>query len=495
MPNDRHRGGVRESNSEIRQQAAARKPAALVCILDEPGSGAAAAMATSPTLPPDDDSVPHPEPRLDLPKIAQASGPSPDRNRGWILGLFGPSLISGAANDDPCAIGTSAQAGAAFGFSFLWTAPFTFPMMATTVFLCSKLGLVTGMGIAGVVKRHHSHWLLYPLVAAVLVANIFEAGADIGAIAAALGLLLHVPVTGITVGVTVIIVVIQTWGSYELLLRIFKWLTVALFAYVGAAILARPDPAQVLAATFRPTLRFNADYLAMLIALLGTRISPYMYFWQASQEVEHKTAGGRLRVITRGEISHQELRHAVWDVNVGMFFSNLIVYFIILCAAATLSQSGIRHVDTAYAAAQALRPLAGRAASLLFATGVIGVGILAVPVLTSASAYALAETFGWKHGLDRRPDKAPEFYAVIALSTCVALAIGFSGINPLHALFWAAVMMGLLAPPLLCLIMLVTNSRKIMGARVNGFWMNLIGWATTMAATAAAAGLIWSWVR
>lgn len=452
-------------------------------------------MATSPTLPPDDDSVPHPEPRLDLPSMGQASGPSQKRNRGWILGLFGPSLISGAANDDPCAIGTSAQAGAAFGFSFLWTAPFTFPMMATTVFLCSKLGMVTGMGIAGVIKRHYSRWLVYPLVMAVLVANIFEAGADIGAIAAALGLLLHVPVTGITVGITVIILVIQTWGSYELLLRIFKWLTIALFAYVGAAILARPDPVQVLAATFRPIVRFNAEYLAMLIALVGTRVSPYMYFWQASQEVEHQTAGGRLRLLTRGEISKQALRHAAWDVNVGMFFSNLIVYFIVLSTAATLYQSGMRHVDTAYAAAQALHPLAGHAASLLFAIGVIGVGILAVPVLTSASAYALAETFSWKHGLDRRPEQAPEFYAVIALSTCVALAIAFSGINPLHALFWAAVIMGLLAPPLLFLIMLITNNRKIMGDRVNGLWPNLLGWATTVATTAAAIGLIWSWVR
>jgi NRAMP (natural resistance-associated macrophage protein)-like metal ion transporter len=405
---------------------------------------------------------------------------------------LGLGLISGAANDDPAAVGTSAQAGAAFGYSLLWTAPLTFPMMAATVFLSSKLGMVTGNGIAGVMRRHYPRWLLYPLVVTALVANILEAGADLGAIAAGLRLLVPVPVTGITVGITAVILIVQTWGSYELLHNILKWLTIALFAYVGAAFLAKPAWAEVLLATVRPTLHFNRDYLAMLVAIFGARLSPYLYFWQANQEVEEQMAMGPLQPWRAA--TEEELRYAGYDINIGMFFSNLITYFITLCTAATLFQMGERNVGSAYQAAQALRPLAGPSASLLFTLGIIGVGLLAVPVLTTGPAYALAETFGWKYGLHRKPEHAPEFYAVIALSTCVALAIAFSGINPIKALIWASMLMGLLAPPLMVMIMLMTNNRKIMGTRVNSLSLNILGWGTTAVITIAALALIWTWL-
>jgi NRAMP (natural resistance-associated macrophage protein)-like metal ion transporter len=401
-----------------------------------------------------------------------------------------PGLITGAANDDPCAVGTYSQAGAAFGFSFLWTAPLTFPMIAATVYLCSKLSMVTGKGIAGVIRDYYPRWLLYSLVSGVLVANIIEAGADIGAIAASLRLFLPVPVTGITIAIALIILAIQTWGSYQLLQKIFAGLTLALFAYVGAAILAKPHSGEFLWATFVPKLHFTRNYLTMLVALIGTRLSPYLYFWRSSQTVESERAIGRSAATV-----HAELRSTAWDVNLGMFFSNFIMYFVILCTAATLFRSGQASVLTADQAAQALRPLAGSAASLLFALGIIGVGVLTVPVLTTGPAHALAEIFGWSSGLRKAPAGAPEFYGVIALSTAVAVLIGLCGFNPIAALYWASVVMGLLAPPLMLLIMLAVNNPAIMGEHTNGHGVKVLGWFTTAAVTAAAGSLIWSWIR
>jgi NRAMP (natural resistance-associated macrophage protein)-like metal ion transporter len=419
--------------------------------------------------------------------VEEVSAVPPRRFRAILKAVI-PGLIAGAANDDPCAIGTYAQAGAAFGFSFLWTAPFTFPMMAATVYLCSKLSLVTGKGIAGVVRDYYPRWFSYSLVLTLLVANIIEAGADIGAIAASLRLLVPVPVTGITIGITLVILALQTWSSYQRLQHIFAGLAMMLFAYVGAAILARPDAREFLWATVTPKLHFTREYLAMLVAVIGTRLSPYLFFWQSSQQVEKETIIG-------GSTSTAELRTTAWHVNAGMFFSNLIMYFVILSTAATLFRNGQTNIVTAEQAARALQPLAGHAASLLFALGIIGVGALAIPVLTTGPAHALAEMFGWSHGLRKAPKGAPEFYAVIALSTAVAIAIGLSGINPILALFWASVLMGLLTPSLMVVIMLAVSDPRIMGTHSNGKWLKIVGWLTTAAVTAAAAGLTWSFIR
>lgn len=426
--------------------------------------------------------------------VYRYSAPVTSRMRS-ALGLLGPSVVTGAADDDPCAIGTYAKTGAAFGFSLLWMIPVVFPMMATTVYLASKIGMVSGMGIAGVVRHYYSKWILYPLILALLVANIIGAAADIGAMAASLHLLVPIPTGVIIVGITLLIIAMLSWGNYALLKRVFRWLALALFAYVGAGFLANPDWSAVAAGTFLPKLHFNAEYLAMIVAMIGTSLSPYLFFWQASQEVEEEMAIGRHHVWQRRGTSAHELRYAALDVNAGMIFSSLIIYFIVVCTAATLFRSGITNIDSAYAAAQALRPLAGNAAALLFTAGVIGVGILAVPILTTAPAYALAEAFDWNHSLDHRPEHAKEFYAVIILSMLVAMGLNFTGINPINALFWAGLVAGLVTPALMILIMLITNNREIMGKHVNTRPLNILGWSATAATSAAAVALLWTWLR
>ena len=409
------------------------------------------------------------------------------------LRVLGPGLISGAADDDPSGIGTYSQAGATFGFATLWTALLTLPLMAVVQFLCAKIGMVSGMGLAGVLRTHYSRKLLYPAVLGLVIANTINAGADIAAIAAAFNLFIPLPITWMIVPVALIIVVLQVWGSYRLIARVFKWLTLALFAYIGAAFLARPNWGEVLRATFIPQLHFDGKYLFMLVAILGTTISPYLFFWQASQEVEEEISMGRRTLAEREGATYAELRHAAWDTNIGMFFCNLIFYFVIIAAAATLHVSGKTDIQSAADAALALRPLAGNAATALFAFGIIGAGFLAVPVLTGSSAYAVSETFSWQCSLNDRPREATHFYAVIAISTLVGISVDFLGINPIKALVWTAVINGLLSPPLLVIIMLVSSNREVMGDKVNGLGANILGWAATAIMFAAAIGMVLTW--
>lgn len=409
------------------------------------------------------------------------------------LALLGPGLITGAADDDPSGIGTYSQAGAAFGFATLWTALLTLPLMAVVQFLCAKIGMVSGMGLAGVLRTHYSRKLLYPTVLALVIANTINAGTDIAAIAAAFNLFIPLPITWMIVPVALIIVLVQVWGSYKAIARIFKWLTLALFAYIGAAIMARPHWGEVLKATFIPQPLFNGKYLLILVAILGTTISPYLFFWQASQEVEEEIKMGRTTLKEREGATYAELRRAAWDTNIGMLFCNVIFYFVIVAAAATLHVAGKTDIQSAADAAQALRPLAGNAASVLFASGLIGAGFLAVPVLTGSSAYAVSETFGWKCSLNDKPREAKHFYTVIAISTLVGISVDFLGINPIKALLWTAVINGLLSPPLLLIIMLVSSNRKVMGDKVNGLGANIIGWAATAIMFAAAIGMCLTW--
>ena len=410
-----------------------------------------------------------------------------------LLKIIGPGFITGASDDDPSGIGTYATAGAAFGFSTLWLALLTFPLMAAVQFICAKVGMVTGKGLAGVLREHYSTRLLYPAVFALLIANTINAGADIGAIAAAINLLAPVPIVAMIVPVTAVILVLQIWGSYRMIASTFKWLTLALFAYVASAFFAKPNWHEVLRGTFVPHVSLNAKFLSMLVAILGTTISPYLFFWQASQEVEEQISMGRTRLWQRKGATKGELHYAAWDVNICMFFSNLVMYFIILATAATLFRAGKTDIQSAYDAAQALKPIAGEAATVLLAVGLIGAGFLAVPILTGASAYALAEAFGWKRGLDAKLHNAKHFYALIAISTVVGMAINFVGINPIKALFWTAVINGILAPPLLVLIMVVANNKQVMGERANGRAVNALGWIATAAMTLAAVGLFVTW--
>jgi NRAMP (natural resistance-associated macrophage protein)-like metal ion transporter len=406
------------------------------------------------------------------------------------LKILGPGFITGASDDDPSGIGTYAMAGASLGFSTLWTALLTFPLMASVQFICAKVGMVTGRGLAGVIRNHYPKPILYGAVLALLIANTINAGADIGAIAAAINLLVPIRITFLIVPITVVILILQIWGSYSLIVRVFKWLGLVLVAYVGAALMGKPNLHEVLRGTFFPRIAWNSQYLSTLVAIFGTTISPYLFFWQANQEVEEEVARGRTHLWQRQGSSEGELRYAAWDVNIGMFFSNLVMYFMILASAATLFHAGKTDIATAQDAARALAPLAGKFAELLFAVGLIGSGFLAVPILTGSSAYALAETFGWKRGLNQRPEHAREFYVLIVVSTAIGMLINFVGINPVKALFWTAVINGFLAPPLLVLIMLASNNRKIMGVRKNGPLMNFLGWSTALLMSAAAAGML-----
>ena len=407
--------------------------------------------------------------------------------------ILGPGLVTGASDDDPSGIGTYALAGASLGFSTLWTAVVTFPMMTAVQFICAKIGMVTGAGLARVLRRHYSKGLLYPVVGGLVIANTINAGADIGAIAAAVNLLVPIPVTAMIVPIALVILGLQVWGSYRLIAQTFKWLTLALFAYIGAALYARPDPWEVLRGTLIPTFSLDARFMTTLVAILGTTISPYLFFWQASQEVEEEISMGRRTLKARQGATDRELTYAGLDVTTGMFFSNVVMYFIMLATAATLFQSGHRDIQSATEAAQALRPLAGDGAYVLLALGLTGAGFLGVPVLTGSSAYAMAEALGWRYGLDEKPRRAKLFYGMIIVPTLIGMLINFIGINPIRALFWTAVINGFLAPPMLVVIMLIANNRTIMGERTNGRWANIVGWATTAVMWAAAIGLILTW--
>lgn len=404
------------------------------------------------------------------------------------LKILGPGIIVGASDDDPSGIGTYSVAGASLGYSTLWTTIVMLPMMFAVQFICAKIGLVTGRALGEILGRNFPKYIAYPAVFALVIANTINAGADIGAIGAAVNLLLPIPVVALIVPIGAMLLALQLWGSYRVVSLVFKWLTLSLFAYVGAALFARPDAAAVLVGTFLPHIRFSAAYLTTLVALLGTTISPYMFFWQAMQEVEEDKAMGRRYYWQRKGTTDAELTYAAWDVGVGMAFSEAVAYFIILSAAATLFAHGHTNISTAADAARALEPLAGRWAALLFALGLIGTGVLAVPILTGSAAYAVSSLFGWRFGLTEKLGRAPQFYTVIAASIIVGVALNLIGVGPITALYWTAVINGCLAPPLLVLIMLLANNRKVMGERTNGPALNIVGWATTLLMLAAVIG-------
>jgi NRAMP (natural resistance-associated macrophage protein)-like metal ion transporter len=410
-----------------------------------------------------------------------------------ILDRLGPGLITGASDDDPSGIGTYSQAGAALGYATLWTAIVTLPLMIVVQHICAKIGMVSGRGLAGVLNRYYSKKLLYPVVIGLVIANTINAGADIAAISAAINMFVPIPISAMVIPIAVAIVVLQVWGSYRVMVKVFKWLTLSLFAYVIAAFLARPDWYAVARATFVPQIQFTSEYITTIVAILGTTISPYLFFWEASEEVEDEKSEGRKDVNARRGATDKEIKKEKLDTIVGMLFCNLVFYFVIVSAGATLHLSGQTNIQSATEAAQALRPLAGNFATVLFGIGLIGAGLLAVPVLTGSAAYAVAETFGWTSGLDEKPRHAKKFYAVIAASTIVGVVIDFAGINPISALFWTAVINGVVAPPLLVVIMLVANNKRVMGERTNGLWTNVLGWLATVVMFAAAIGMFITW--
>ena len=410
---------------------------------------------------------------------------------GW-LQLLGPGLITGASDDDPSGIGTYAQVGSQFGYSVLWTAIFTFPFMSAVQELCARIALHTGVGLGTALRRKFPTWLVGACIAALFVANTINAGADLGAVAAGGSLLtkgaLHqlwlvVPVAALVLG-------LQLYVTYTVIFKIFKWLTIVLFAYVITGVLVHPDVRQVLLASVIPHVELSKDFIAALVAIFGTTISPYLFFWQASSEVNEMRAAGQLSEAERRGVSISELKAARTDIVIGMLFSNLVMYFIILTSAAVLHAHGKTGIQSADQAAQALAPLAGQWAFVLFAVGMIGTGLLAIPILTGSAAYAVKEFFGLKGDLSDKPTYRPTFYAIMAISTIAAICLNLLRIDPIRALFITAVINGLVAPPLLVLIVLLGSDRQIMKERTSGAISRSLTWITTGVMAVAAVALL-----
>lgn len=419
---------------------------------------------------------------------------APARDGRNVFKMVGSAVITGAADDDPSAIGAYASAGAKFGLAFLWVAPVLLPMMYAVVYLSSKLGKVYGKGLFDAIRDRFPGWVLYPVLAGGIIGNVIEAAADLGGIAAALNLFVPLPIPVIVAGVGATLFAFQWFGSYSLLRRLFRWLALALLAYVAAAIMAKPDPMDVLRGTFTPSLRLDAEFLATIVACIGASLSAYIYTWQSNQEVEEEIAVGKRRWWQRRGTSHRELKRTRRDVWTGMIFSNLILYFIILATGATLHPAGEHEIESAAQAAQALQPLAGEAAGALFALGVVGVGFLALPIMTTGAAYDVVQGIGKPGSLHDKPREARTFYGAIAVVTIVAIAVNCLGLNPMKMLVWSGVVQGFLTPPLLILMIIMTNDRKMMGDKVNSLGTNLLAGATALVTFLAAAFLVASWV-
>jgi NRAMP (natural resistance-associated macrophage protein)-like metal ion transporter len=404
-----------------------------------------------------------------------------------LLRSLGPGLITGAADDDPSGIATYSVAGAQLGTKLLWTALLTWPLMAAVQMMCARIGKVTGQGLAGNFKQRFPGWLLRVFIVALLVANTINIAADLAGMADAAEML-----SGVRSHVFVLVfAVVISWATvrlhYHQIANVLKWLVLVLFAYPVTAFVAGADWSRVLRATLVPTLPHSRDEWSTLVAILGTTISPYLFFWQASEEVEEEKSAGQSSLAQRRGATPRELELRNIDVGVGAFFSNMVMFFIILTTAITLNRHGITHIETTRQAAEALRPLAGKFAATLFTIGIVGVGFLAIPTLAGSTAYAFAETLGWRQGLDKDLKRARAFYTLILLSTAVGVGLDFIGINPVKALYWTAVINGLLAPFLLLAILVVASDKKLMQGQPS----SRLGWTVVALTTVAmfAAGI------
>ena len=409
-----------------------------------------------------------------------------------LLEKLGPGLITGAADDDPSGIATYSQGGARFGYSLLWTLFFTYPLMVGIQVVSARIGRVSGYGLAGNIRRHYPPWALYGLVSLLLVANTINIGADLSAMADATALLIggfrHVYILGFGL----FCVVLQIYFSYARYVRVLKWLTLSLFAYVGVVFSVDLPWSDVIQGVFIPSLSIDAAYLTTVVAIFGTTISPYLFFWQASQECED------IRAVKADKPLHdhpdqaaRQLARIKIDTYIGMAFSNLIAFFIMLTTAATLHTHGVTDIQTSAQAAEALRPIAGKFAFLLFSMGIVGTGLLAVPVLAGSAAFAVAESFRWRQGLDLTPLRGARFYSVIAVATLLGVGLAFTPLDPIKALFYAAVINGVISPPIMLVMMRMASDPKIMGEFVVTRRLRILGWlATTIMAVTVAAMLI-----
>ena len=412
---------------------------------------------------------------------------NPYRWMRLLLKSLGPGIITGAADDDPSGIATYSVAGAQLGTKLLWTAPLTWPLMTAVQIMCARIGMVTGQGLAGNFKQRFPNWVLGVFVMALLVANTINIAADLAGMADAAEMLSGVNSRWFVVLFAVLI----TWATirlqYHEIANVLKWLVLVLFAYPITAFVVGADWGQVIRDTFVPSIPRTRGEWSTIVAILGTTISPYLFFWQASEEVEEEKAAGQSTLAQRRGATLKELDMRNIDVGIGAFFSNMVMFFIILTTAITLNRHGITHIETSRQAAEALRPLAGKFAATLFTAGIVGVGFLAIPTLAGSAAYAFAETFGWHQGLDKKLKRARAFYALILLSTGVGVGLNFAGINPVKALYWTAVINGLLAPFLLVAILFIASDKKLMQGQPS----SRLGWTVVAITTVAmfAAGI------
>ncbi len=434
------------------------------------------------------------------PKAGTKGESAPANKPRWIGGIkllsqkLGPGLVTGASDDDPSGIGTYSQVGAQFGYGLLWTMLFSYPLMAAIQEISARIGRVTGVGIAANLRKNYPKPLLYSVLTVVSVANVFNLGADIGAMGSAAQLVLpgnislFIVIFGVGSLAGILLVPYSTYSKY------LKWLTLSLFAYVGVVFFAHVSWPAVLRATLRPHIELSKEYLTALIAVLGTTISPYLFLWQASQEVEEvRNHHGEKSLKRAPTQAPEQLERIRIDTYLGMAFSNAVAFFIILTAAATLNAHGITEISTSAQAAKALEPLAGRFAFLLFVCGIVGTGLLAVPVLAASACYGIGEARRWKTSLERKPGEAVRFYAAITVATLIGLGMNFLHIDPVKALFWAAILNGMVAAPLMAVIMVMASSPKVMGRIVVPRYLKVVGWIATAVMLSACVGVFLTW--
>jgi NRAMP (natural resistance-associated macrophage protein)-like metal ion transporter len=418
-------------------------------------------------------------------EVKTSSTVSERTNETWLRKL-GPGLITGAADDDPSGIATYSQAGAQFGFNMLWTVLFTYPLMVGIQVVSATIGRVSGHGLATNIRKHYPAWLLYTIVSLLLVANTINIAADVSAMGEALKLIVGGPAQLYTVVFGLVSLLLQVFIPYRRYVRFLKWLTLALLAYVGVVFVVHIPWSEVFARALVPQLSWKSQYITTVVAVFGTTISPYLFFWQASQEVEDQLADTNARpLIEAPQQAAANLKRIKIDTYIGMGFSNLIAFFIILTTAVTLNMHGITDIQTSAQAAAALRPIAGEFAFVLFSAGIIGTGLLAIPVLGGSSAYAMAGAFKWKNSLERTPMQARQFYGVVAISTLVGIAMGFTPIDPIRALYWSAVINGAVSVPIMVVMMLMAVRTDVMGDFVISTGLKIMGWLASLMMAAA----------
>jgi NRAMP (natural resistance-associated macrophage protein)-like metal ion transporter len=400
--------------------------------------------------------------------------------------IVGPGVVTGASDDDPSGIGTYSVAGAQYGLGINWLTLASFPLMIAIQEIAARIGITTNKGLAGVLKQHSKLWIVYSMVSLLIIANTINIGADLGAMAAATQLVVPVPFSVLAIGFALLIVLLEVFLSYKRYANILKWLTLSLLAYFATALLVTNSWGPIFESFIHPTISMDRDFLLLVVGFLGTTISPYLYFWQASEEVEERSETKAIKQDNPKQVSLMRI-----DVLLGTAFSQLTTFFIVLTTAQTLHVQGITQMSDAAQAASALEPLACQFASLIFAIGIVGTGLLAIPVLAGSGAYAVAESFGWKEGLSLKFRQARGFYIVIIASTLIGLSINFLQINPIKALLYSAVVNGVIAVPLIALMVVISSNKKIMGANASGPISKFFGWLTVLVMGVASLLMIW----